>query len=851
MTEFATATAAPHSAVPGSPPTTESTRADAARLGVVVLQLLVIAWICREFRIENPAFYNIVVPAAVVGAIVNHLLPLRWRVPFFALLSLGVTWAVFGGRQGAWLVGLALGLITLCRLPIAWGARVALLLVAAVGLGMMRGGVWQAPWTGALWPILGSMFMFRLIAYMYDARHAKEPVTWWQAIAYFLCLPNVVFPLFPVIDFATFRRTHYDRPATAIYEEGVVWMARGLAHLILYRLVYARGTLAPEQVATLSDLVRYLLANFGLYLRVSGQFHLIVGMLHLFGFRLPETHRLFYLASSFTDFWRRINIYWKDFMQKVVYRPATYRVKRYGETVAVVVGTLSVFATTWFMHSYQWFWLLGEWLLSPTDALFWGILAVLLVVNSLWEMRRGRARTLGGPRWSWPAALRHAGATVATFSIICFLWGLWTASSVQEFAALLSVRPPTTRDVGVLLAALGAVGLCALAAYHLTTRPAALAPRVTSRRSFAVLAPLVLLVLAANPRMTLKLPRWLGEPVLSMRDSELNATDAAKLQRGYYERLVGVNRFNGQLWEVYSKRERADDEMARLRIVRSRPDALQLELTPRRETVLRGGAFHTNRWRMRDKDYAQVPPPNTVRIAMLGQSYVMGSGVADDDVFEAIVEDRLNRELSPKTGLHYEILNFGVSKYSLQQQLLILRNGRVFSFRPDYVFLVGHEVDPPRILQYQYEMLEDRGAMPEDSLLRALYSSNDVTQSMTEAEVVRLVSPRIGDLTQHFLNLIAAECRAHDVPALWAFIPTPYSFLDQKWVPILPQMARQAGFRVIDFPNPYVGLDEKKLAVAEWDRHPNAEGHRLIAKVLYDVLSSRPELQAKPAHVAP
>ena len=53
-----------------------------------------------------------------------------------------------------------------------------------------------------------------------------------------------------------------------------------------------------------------------LYLRVSGQFHIIVGMLHLFGYDLPETNHRYLLARSVNDFWRRVNIYWKDFMVK-------------------------------------------------------------------------------------------------------------------------------------------------------------------------------------------------------------------------------------------------------------------------------------------------------------------------------------------------------------------------------------------------------------------------------------------------------------------------------------------------------------------------------------------------------
>ena len=62
-------------------------------------------------------------------------------------------------------------------------------------------------------------------------KHAKRPLGAWRTLAYFFLLPNITFPLFPVVDFATFRRTWYDRDAFVIYQEGIQWTARGLTHL--------------------------------------------------------------------------------------------------------------------------------------------------------------------------------------------------------------------------------------------------------------------------------------------------------------------------------------------------------------------------------------------------------------------------------------------------------------------------------------------------------------------------------------------------------------------------------------------------------------------------------------------
>jgi len=39
----------------------------------------------------------------------------------------------------------------------------------------------------AIWPILGSMFMFRLILYFYELRHDKTPASVTQTLSYFSC----------------------------------------------------------------------------------------------------------------------------------------------------------------------------------------------------------------------------------------------------------------------------------------------------------------------------------------------------------------------------------------------------------------------------------------------------------------------------------------------------------------------------------------------------------------------------------------------------------------------------------------------------------------------------------------
>src|SRR5262249_34560334 len=142
-------------------------------------------------------------------------------------------------------------------------------------------------------------------------------------------------------------------------------------HLLAYRFVKYYLLPAPHELRDLPHIVLFLAANYALYLRVSWWVHLATGVLHLFRFNLPRTHHNYFLATGFSDFWRRITIYWKDFMIKVCFCPAFFRLRGWGTRAALAAAGLWVFLATWLLHSYQMFWLLGKLPLSWRDAVPW------------------------------------------------------------------------------------------------------------------------------------------------------------------------------------------------------------------------------------------------------------------------------------------------------------------------------------------------------------------------------------------------------------------------------------------------------------------------------------------------
>ena len=406
-------------------------------LGIWAHLTLMLA-VIKVFRIEGRALF-LLSSLAWAALPVHYLLAYRWKKPFFLAVSVGGLLGVFGLGAGLAVAALAVGLIGVTRLPVRWGVRAGLVAAIGGGLGVARAytGSAGAPWAEVVWPVLGSMMMFRMIVYLYEIKHVDRPEPIVDTLAYFFLLPNYCFLHFPVVDYRTLNRSFCQAEIHATQRSGLRMIFNGLLHLIAYRLVYHNLLITPDQVRGPATLAGFILANYLLYLQVSGQFHLACGMLHLFGYALPTTHNHYLLASGFTDYWRRVNIYWKDFMIRVVFNPLAFRWKRRARWQTLSVATLAVFVTTWALHAYQSFWLRGVWGFSVTDALFWGILGALVLVNVQLDARDGATRpSRCSGRPGLGASLVWGSKVAATLTTLALLWSLWSSPDLDTWLGM-------------------------------------------------------------------------------------------------------------------------------------------------------------------------------------------------------------------------------------------------------------------------------------------------------------------------------------------------------------------------------------------------------------------------------
>jgi hypothetical protein len=99
-----------------------------------------------------------------------------------------------------------------------------------------------------------------------------------------------------------------------------------------------------------------------------------------------------------------------------------------------------------------------------------------------------------------------------------------------------------------------------------------------------------------------------------------------------------------------------------------------------------GGSYvRINSDGLRDREHAKAKPADTVRIAVLGDSFTEAMHVPMEQTFWWLLEQRL-KECHAFPGKTVEVIDFGVSGYGTAQELMTLRQ-KVWDYSPDLVVL--------------------------------------------------------------------------------------------------------------------------------------------------------------------
>lgn len=800
----------------------------------VVIQLGLLGIVIHIFQIEADLGLTIFFPWMCGAFLVHALLPLQIR-PKIQFIFFVVILSLFVGEWGTLkIVGLGFLIMSICHIPIPIIGRKILALSLGVLLGLSMLGDISTIFTDYELRIATTLLMFRTILYLHELPHEKESesVSFWQRINYFFMLPNIILPLFPIVDYQKHKRQYYDIEANKIYQSGINLILWSLVCILSYRFLY--HFIIPNQLRLdgVQEVTIYIIVTYLTVIRLVGLLTLAVGVLRLFGYNLPDIFNYMFFASSFSDLFKRINIYWKDFLMKLCYYPTYFRVRKWSPTYALTIATLVTFFFTWLFHVYQWFWVLGTNPISETGMIYWGIFGLVATLNTLSERKQKRIK----PRPVWSFATKHIAKVFLTFLSMALLYSVWMAPSFLIWSGMLVTAFQDSwmnwMKVCVYISIFYVVS-CILYFWYLKKVDYWNNVWRNIQRPKTALNCSILIILLgfsffSNSNKNIH---------LFVNDNQLNENDINTEYSGYYSEILDVhNDISSRIWgRDYTFKKGRVEKFQDIDIVRPVNNVLGYEFIPNTKGFFKEKNITVNSWGFRDKEYSKLPEENTIRIALVGASPTMGSGVEDEEVFEAIIERQLNEKYA-SSNQKFELLNFAQPSLCALHYAYQIED-KIRHFEPDYVLFVEHcrpmagfSKKLVRVLEAENEIYPELAAFMEREKLN-LETMRTKTQMAQKSE----------SLVSFSYKFLKETCDKYNIDLIWAHVPPTYKDNYYKDYKILAD--RHDYSKQINLSDIYDNYSQKLLVVGANDYHPNAWAHEIIAENLLPELEQLLQLK--------
>jgi alginate O-acetyltransferase complex protein AlgI len=815
---------------------------------IAITGLIGLIWIIVEYLgIEQNYGLVSIFPVVTIGFLIHALLPLNYRPWIFLFCGIICVFILFGLKGGLALISLAAFVFHLTQLSIHNNIKIGLLVMAGVGLAIVRLGYVSIPYFDGIIYIVGSIFMFRGIIYLHDSKFENPKPKLITRINYFFLFPNIVLPLFPVVDYKSYKSTYYNEEDTAIYLKGIRMMIVGVFHMMIYRVIYVYFIPNISEVVSISSFLQYAIFSYMLILRLSGLFHFIIGLLALFGMNLPKVFDHYFLANGFNDLWRRMNIYWKDLMMKIFYYPIFFKIRKIGVKPAIFITVLILFIITWLLHSYQFLWIAGTFPINWNDFIYWTLFGLLIAINSVYQFVNSKQKKESDSLLS----IAILGLqTTAMFLFMSFFWSFWVSESVAEWLGLLAISKGSSMvDWLLFLAIVILIYTMITSTLYFRKNKTELLnkfkPQTVAKKILVYSSIMVFLIGISSKTVIGKISEVMGVNLLALTEITLNDADAKKLEKGYYETMVGSNNLLSPYWEVIEKSDREEKKSVGKISNKWKPigetgilirlnDFRKSKLKPNMTVEFRWKKFSTNSFGLRDKEYSKIKSDSTFRIALLGASYTLGSGVADGEPYENIVETQLNSLIDDSQIKEIEIWNFSGVGFAIPQYLAYCKS-EIFQYDIDMVLVISNPNEYGRMMNYGNiaNFIHDGNDL-EFEFLKKMVKKDNLETGTDKKKIRRRLKKHAKELYRGFLDGIALDCKKNNSKYGLIFL-VDTGTKPPKDRELIKGIADSLGYSLFDLTGVFDGYLQEDIAVSSFDAHPNKLGHQLIAKKLIDL----------------
>ena len=282
---------------------------------------------------------------------------------------------------------------------------------------------------------------------------------------------------------------------------------------------------------------------------------------------------------------------------------------------------------------------------------------------------------------------------------------------------------------------------------------------------------------------------------------------------------------------------------------------------------------------LRDRDYPYEKPADIFRVLIIGDSFVEGLQVGQDENFPALLEVMLNESAS----MPVEVINGGVSRYGTDNALLFLE-GEGLRYEPDLVIYAFYANDIDEILKNDYFSLEaddftrsPAGISSGERIRARLYDASylyrlglvvaarieqETDETLIDTEwglVLPIYRAELAErevigwqIAARLLDRMARDTSQADADLLVVYLPEIFQTEDALWAQVVNSdealqrdAPNQQLAQIIPEGAAFVDLSEAFRAVGQGaslyytvDGHFNPAGHQLAAEQLAPVIEA-------------